>query len=183
MLPFMQAVTTTKTKRKRLKFSKFFAEHGVHYKWVGTWPAIPMKPNSLETTTPRRVPTKVRMEVYKAPGTWVEHYQEVPPDVSPEWVDRIHERIFDTVLPLKKNMSIEYLDAALFGYIYAAVSRKLAGIGDSAPSTADGSLVGELRNNHISTLDACRARVAAVLANWKVSKAADYLCRRQSRRT
>jgi hypothetical protein len=171
----MREMTTTKTKRTRLKLSGFLAEHGVRYKWVGTWPAIPMKRNSLEATTPRRVPTKVRMEVYKAPGTWVEHFQEVPPDAPPEWVDRIHERIFDTVLPLKKNMSIEYLDAALFGYIYAAVTRKLAGIGDSAPDTADGTLDEELRKNHTSTLNACRARVAEVLADWKVSEAGDYL--------
>jgi hypothetical protein len=117
----------------------------------------------------------VKLLVCKAPQKWAEQIVEVPPDAPPEWVERIHEQIFEKVLPLKKNMSIEFLDAAIFGYSYAAISRELAWHGRATPGTEEREVYEEHRTHYEPTLGACRRRVAEVVADWKLSEAADYL--------
>jgi hypothetical protein len=105
----MPEMATTKTKRKRLKLSQFLAEHGVRYKWIGTWPAIPVSLGPLDST-PRQVPQIVGVQVWNGQD-WKEQPIEVPPDTPPEWVGRIYERIFQQVLKFNRSMSIEFLDA------------------------------------------------------------------------
>jgi hypothetical protein len=97
------------------------------------------------------------------------------PDSPPAWTEKICEILFEKILPLKKNTSIEFLDAAIFGYAYAAISRKLAERASSSPATAEREVFEELRKHYEPTLDVCRRRVTEALADWKLLEAADYL--------
>jgi hypothetical protein len=225
----MSDVTATKTKRKRLKLSEFLAEHGVRYRWIGTWPAFPKALRANEPD-PRRTPAtqilfigrplektlltpeqqaatekldRLDERIKRAyaddrlqqaeglkrkyerlwketfPKGWPPKFSqetvEVPPDVPPLWVEKIYERIFDKVLPLTKKMSIDFLDAAIFGYGYSSISRELVWRASSAPGTDERKVYEEYRKHYELALDVCRSRVAEVLADWKLPEAADYL--------
>jgi hypothetical protein len=70
---------------------------------------------------------RLRSKTFDVPFRFTEITMDVPPDAPPAWVAKIRERIFEIVLPLKKSMSLEFYDAAIFGYYFSASSRELAG--------------------------------------------------------
>jgi hypothetical protein len=162
-------------KKQHSRLAEFLAQHGVRYKWVGTWPAIPVKlgPLEFDERALRDAPPSV---VYLADGTSL---TMPPPDVLPAWVERIYERLFEKILPPKKDMTIDFYDAAIFGYAYAAISRELAWRKEACktlpPESRDRLVHEELAKHYPQGLDVCRGRVAEVLAGWKLPEAADYL--------
>jgi hypothetical protein len=182
-------MTTAKTKTKRKwhtqpSLSAFLAGHGVRYRWVGFWPAIPVKLGQHDPDL-RREPTKVRMVVNN-----VEYFQEVPPDAPPVWVDRIHERFFEKVLWFKNNKSlksIEFLDAAIYGFLHAAASVARVGkIYETLPSTENTAQARCRTMHRKETEDAerqnqelvrgmCERRLADVKLKWPPDEAAAYL--------
>jgi len=112
---------------------------------------------------------------YGPPVKQSEAAVEVPADTPPEWVENIYEQIFKKILPLKRGMTIDSLDAAIFGYAYSAIRRELADRVKSVPGRNDRKVYEGLRKFHGPILALCRSRITEVLANWKLPEAADYL--------
>jgi hypothetical protein len=178
--------TAMKTTPPMRGLSEFIHQHGVRYKWVGSWPAIPVKLGPHDPD-PSRVPAKVLMLVNN-----VEHFQILPPDAPPEWVDRIHERFFEKLLWFKNSnalKSIEFLDAAIYGFLYAASSVKRVGkLYENLPPTkgetpAERDLRRETRReqseedeqkNQELIRGMCESRLAEVRATWTPVEAAAY---------
>lgn len=169
--------TVTKNKRIHLTLAKFLTRHGVRYKWVGAWPAIPVKlaPLEFDKRVWRDAPPNLVVHNL-ADGTSI---KMLPPDVLPVWVESIYECLFEKILPLKKDITIEFYDAAIFGYAYAAISREAAWRKEARksllPESEDAQVHEELLKHCNPTLEACRNRITEVLADWKLQEAADYL--------
>jgi hypothetical protein len=171
-----------KIKRKRLKLCEILAGLDGRYKWVGNWPAIPVKFGPLDSP-PRRAPTKVKLFVSNAPQEWVEKIVEVPADAPPVWVENIYERLFEKILPPKQRateaLTVEFYDAAIFGYAYAARSRERASRSAACkrlpPDSPDRLVHEELVKHYAPTLEAIRRRIDEVLAGWKLPESANYL--------
>ena len=171
-----------KARAPRRKLAEFLAQHGVRYKWVGTWPAIPRALRWNEPV-PRRAAAEswIQSAKMQPDGSikFVDVKFEVPPDAPPPWVENIYECLFEKILPLKRGMTIEFYDAAIFGYAYTAISRELAWRKEASktlpPESKDRLLYEEYAKQYPLGLDVCRGRVAEVLAGWKLLEAADYL--------
>ena len=165
--------------------SEFLRKHGVRYKWIGTWPAIPVKPNPAEPT-PRREPQILEQQVWSG-GICKKTLIQIPPDLPPEWVERIYERIFQQVLKFKTIWSIEFLDAAIYGFLYAASRVKRVGkLYDDLPPTKDVEHAlrrrehqeqseQDERKSQESILAMCQRRLAEVQSHWQVGEVAEYM--------
>ena len=134
--------------RTQSKLSELLGKNSIRYKWVGIWPAIPVALRAYETP-PRKTATTGRVftchiEKVGGPITRGEIIVEVPPDAPPAWLGKIRERIFEIVLPLKKQMSLEFYDAAIFGYAFSAMNREVEGrlaVSEKMPP-------GKIKNDH-----------------------------------
>jgi hypothetical protein len=124
---------------------------------------------------------------------------EAPPDAPPPWAERVCEYVFDQIFSLNMRMTIEFLDAAIFGYAYAAISRERAWRMDECrtlPPELNHGLVHQqfandckkakaarrirlaheqIADGYQETLESCRSRLTEVLAGWKLPDAAEYL--------
>jgi hypothetical protein len=175
-----------KIKRKRVKLCEILAGLHGRYKWVGIWPAIPVR-LALDEPAPLRNP--VKQKIYSAepqPDGSIKFRElevEVPADAPPVWVENIYERLFEKILPPKQRtteaLTVEFYDAAIFGYAYAALSRERASRLEACktlpPDSRDRVVHGELVKHYTPTLEACRRRLDEVLAGWKLPEAANYL--------
>lgn len=166
-----------KAKTTSSKLADFLAKHGVRYKWEGTWPAIPVKLGVMEFDERKwrdNPPNLVVEEL--AGGTFI---KMPPPDVTPAWVENIFERLCEKILPPKKGMTLEFYDAAIYGYAYSSLQRERTArlkACKSLPAESDKRKENEaLAKFHEPDLDSCRQRVAEVLAGWTLKEAADYL--------
>ena len=102
------------------------------------------------------------------------------PDALPAWVEKIYERLFEKILPPKKGMSVEFYDAAIFGFAYSAIQRertaRLEACKSLPPESEQRQVHEELARIYEPTLNACRCRATEVLANWKwLEGLVDYL--------
>ncbi len=103
------------------------------------------------------------------------------------WVEKIYENLFEKILPLKKGMSLEFYDAAIFGYAFSSLKRELASkliAWKKLPEQTDKEkdkkenereVYEWLRQQYEPTLDSIRRRMDSVLADWKLAEVADYL--------
>lgn len=95
------------------------------------------------------------------------------------WMEKIYENLFEKILPLKKGVSLEFYDAAIFGYAYSAIRRerteRLEACESLPPESEQRQVHEELARIYEPTLNACRCRMTEVLADWKLPEAADYL--------
>ncbi len=140
---------------------------------------------ALQSSEPdlRRAPLKQRVWTAEAqPDGTIKRSEvevEVPPNAPPEWVEKIYERLFEKILPPKKGMSVEFYDAAIYGYALSAIQRertaRLEACKSLPPKSEQRQVHEELARTYEPTLDACRRRVTEVLADWKLPEAADYL--------
>jgi hypothetical protein len=163
----------------------------VRYKWEGTWPAIPVV-LSANAPAPRREPVKTPpCEICEGqPDGSIKRFtlqSEIPPDAPPMWVEKIYENLFEKILPLEKRMSLEFYDAAIFGYAYSDLKRELAAklaawqkLSDQPGKEKDEKenerkVYEWLRQQSEPTLDSIRRRMDSVLADWKLEEAPDYL--------
>jgi hypothetical protein len=108
---------------------------------------------------------------------------EVPADAPPLWVENIYERLFEKVLPPKQRtteaQTVEFYDAAIFGYAYAALSRERASRLEACktlpPDSEDKMVHEELVKHYTPTLEFIRRRIDEVLAGWELPESANYL--------
>jgi hypothetical protein len=176
-----------KIKRKRVKLSKILAGLHGRYKWVGAWPAIPVKLR-WDELAPRREPTVTPpVEVGQGqPDGSIKRFTlqfPIPPDAPPAWVENIYERLFEKILPPKQRateaLTVEFYDAAIFGYAYAALSRerasRLKACKTLPPDSPDRLVHEELVKHYTPTLEVIRRRIDEVLAGWELPEAANYL--------
>jgi hypothetical protein len=176
-----------KNKRKRTKLSEILAGLHGHYEWVGTWPAIPVA-LPVNAPAPRREPVKTP-PVFCAeaqPDGSIKRFTlqfEEPPDLPPQWVENIYERLFERILPPKQRtteaLTVEFYDAAIFGYAYAATSReratRLKACKTLPPDSEERMMHEEVVTHCTPALEAIRHRIDEVLAGWKLPEAANYL--------
>jgi hypothetical protein len=94
-------------------------------------------------------------------------------------VGRVHERVWEDFLPIKKGMTFEAYYAAMFGYCYSSISRELAcceQVLRGLPRKSKDRLVyDELARNYRPTLEYLRDRIAPDLAGATLQGAAAYL--------
>jgi hypothetical protein len=158
------------------KLAKFFARHGVRYKWDGSWPAIPVRLGVMEFDERvwRNNPPNLDVEI--AGGTII---KMPPPDVTPAWVEKIYELLFEKILRLKNGMTLEFFEAAIYGYAYSSIQRartaQLEACKRLPPESAQRQVHEELAKIYKPTLDVCRQRITEVLAGWTLNETADYL--------
>jgi hypothetical protein len=149
---------------------------------VGHWPAIPRAIRSHEPP-PLREPVKQKLySVVAQPDGSIkreEQIVEIPADVPPIWIENIYHRLFEKILPVKKNMSLYFYDAAIYGYSYAATSQVLDGrkqkYKNLPQESHDRKWHEELAKNDNLLLETCRNRLKDVLSNWDLLEAVDYL--------
>jgi hypothetical protein len=102
-----------------------------------------------------------------------------PPDVTPAWAENIFERLCEKILPPKKGMTLEFYDAAIYGYAYSSLQRERTArlkACKSLPAESDKRKENEAWAEFLEPgLDSCRQRVAEVLAGWTLKESADYL--------
>ncbi len=173
-------------KRKRVKLAEILAKLHGRYKWTGTWPAIPVK-LQWDEPTPLREPIKQRIQTAEAQPDgsiqWRGVEVEVPADAPSVWIENIYERLFEKILPPKQRateaLTVEFYDAAIFGYAYAALSReralRLKACKTLPPDSTDRLVHEELVKHYTPTLEAIRRRIDEVLAGWELPEAANYL--------
>lgn len=176
-----------KIKRKRVKLSEILAGLHGRYKWVGTWPAIPAKLRWDEPTLSREAVKAPPCEVAEAqPDGSIKRYtfqSEIPPDAPPVWIENIYERLFEKILPPKQRatetLTVEFYDAAIFGYAYAVLSRERAARRKACktlpPDSTDRLVHEELVKHYTPTLEVIRRRIDEVLAGWELPESANYL--------
>src|ERR1017187_4236389 len=162
---------------KQAKWSQFLAQHGIRYKWKGTWPAIPVAIRAGESpyrTTAKKVPL---ISVSYEKGEIIRKNQiiEWPPDAPPAWVEKIHWRLLEEILPFWKGKSLDFFDAALYGYNFSAFQRERTERQGSPLPETDEEDHQALLKQFDAALDVCRQRVTEVVAGWKLEEVADYL--------
>lgn len=132
-----------KTRAPRRKLSKLLSDSLGRYKWVGMWPSVPLPLGPLDCPdAPAPVwldanGRRVDLRPPRVVNLGGQVFRDVPtPDVPPAWMERIHERLWEEILPLKKGMSWDYYRAAMAGYAWASCQHEGKGRREAANAAA-----------------------------------------------